>query len=284
MSEIPPSGAVTFVLTDLEGSTRLWEQDPDAMKIAMGRHDELLENAIDLHGGFVFSRMGDGLAAAFPTAMDAVSAAAAIQQALAGEHWDTPRPLKARVGLHTQEGVHADDGGYASPPINRCSRLMSAAHGGQTVLSGSTEALVRDQLPEGMGLNDLGEHRLRDLGRPTRVFQLVRKGHREEFPPLRTLDSFAGNIPTQVSSFIGWHAEVVRVTKALDESRVVTITGVGGVGKTRLALQTAADLLPGYREGAWLVELAAVRDPSGVVEAVAAAFHLANRGGPSLEE
>ena len=130
MSEIPPSGAVTFVLTDLEGSTRLWEQDPDAMKIAMGRHDELLENAIDLHGGFVFSRMGDGLAAAFPTAMDAVSAAAAIQQALAGEHWDTPRPLKARVGLHTQEGVLVDDGGYASPPINRCSRLMSAAHGG----------------------------------------------------------------------------------------------------------------------------------------------------------
>jgi len=161
---------------------------------------------------------------------------------------------------------------------------MSAAHGGQTVLSGSTEALVRDQLPEGMGLNDLGEHRLRDLGRPTRVFQLVRKGHREEFPQLRTLDSFPGNIPTQVSSFIGRHAEVVRVTKALDESRVVTITGVGGVGKTRLALQTAADLLPRYREGAWLVELAAVRDPSGVVEAVAAAFHLTNRGGPSLEE
>jgi len=161
---------------------------------------------------------------------------------------------------------------------------MSAAHGGQTVLSGSTEALVRDQLPEGMGLNDLGEHRLRDLGRPTRVFQLVRKVHREEFPQLRTLDSFPGNIPTQVSSFIGRHAEVVRVTKALDESRVVTSTGVGGVGKTRLALQTAADLLPGYREGAWLVESAAVRDPSGVVEAVAAAFHLANRGGPSLEE
>lgn len=116
------------------------------------------------------------------------------------------------------------------------------------------------------------------------MFQLVRKGHREEFPPLRTLDSFPGNIPTQVSSFIGRHAEVVRVTKALDESRVVTITGVGGVGKTRLALQTAADLLPRYREGAWLVELAAVRDPSGVVEAVAAAFHLTNRGGPSLEE
>jgi predicted ATPase/class 3 adenylate cyclase len=283
MAGHPPSGTVTFLLTDLEGSTRLWEQDPEAMKAAMVRHDELLEKTIAAHEGFVFARMGDGMAAAFATASDAVSAAAGIQRALADEPWCTASPLRARIGLHTDEGV-VFDGGYANRPINRCSRLMAAAHGGQVVVSGATEALVRDQLPEGMGLIDLGEHRLRDLGRPTRVFQLNAAGCREDFPPLRTLDAFPGNLPAQVSSFIGRQAEVTRVAAALGESRVVTITGVGGVGKTRLAIQVAADLLPRYREGAWLVELAPVRDPAGVAEAVAAVFHLAARGGQSLED
>jgi predicted ATPase/class 3 adenylate cyclase len=279
-----PSGTVTFLLTDLEGSTRLWEQDPEAMKPAMIRHDELLEKAIAANQGDVFSRMGDGMAAVFATARDAISAAAAIQRALCDEPWRTPKALRARIGLHTDEAVIVDDGGYASLPINRCSRLMTAANGGQVVISGATEVLVRDQLPEGTTLIDLGEHRLRDLGRPTRVFQLVREGADEEFPPLRSLDAFPGNLPVQVSSFIGRKSEVRRVNSALDESRVVTITGVGGVGKTRLALQVAADVLPRYRDGAWLVELAPVRNPEGVVEAIAAVFHLTNRGGPSLEE
>jgi predicted ATPase/class 3 adenylate cyclase len=283
MAGHPPSGTVTFLLTDLEGSTRLWEQDPEAMKAAMVRHDELLEKTIAAHEGFVFARMGDGMAAAFARASEAVSAAAAIQRALADEPWRTASPLRARIGLHTDEGV-VFDGGYANRPINRCSRLMAAAHGGQVVVSGATEALVRDQLPGGLGLIDLGEHRLRDLGRPTRVFQLNAAGCREDFPPLRTLDAFPGNLPAQVSSFIGRQAEVARITSALGDSRVVTITGVGGVGKTRLAIQVAADLLPRYREGAWLVELAPVRDPAGVAEAVAAVFHLANRSGQSLED
>ena len=164
--------------------------------------------------------------------------------------------MRARVGLHTDEAVIVDDTGYASLPINRCSRLMTAAHGGQIVVSGATEMLMRGQLPDGMELVDLGEHRLRDLGRPIRIFQLIRDGDREEFPPLRTLDSFPGNLPAQVSSFIGRKADVARVAAALDTSRVVTVTGVGGVGKTRLALQVAADVLPRYRDGAWLVELA----------------------------
>ncbi|ORV59159.1 hypothetical protein AWC06_17440 [Mycobacterium fragae] len=279
-----PSGTVTFLLTDLEGSTRSWEQAPEAMKVAMIRHDELLEKAIASSQGYVFARMGDGMAAAFATARDAISAAAAIQRALCDEPWRTPKPLRARIGLHTDEAVIVDDGGYASLPINRCSRLMTAAHGGQVVISGATEVLVRDQLPEGMTLIDLGEHRLRDLGRPTRVFQLVREGAEEEFPPLRSLDAFPGNLPVQVSSFIGRKSEVAKVISALDESRVVTITGVGGVGKTRLALQVAADLLPRYRDGSWVVELAPVRDPDGVIEAIAAVFNLTNRGGPSLED
>jgi len=138
-----PSGTVTFLLTDLEGSTRLWEQDPEPMRAAMVRHDELLEKAIAAHQGFVFARMGDGMAAAFTTAGDAVAAAIAIKSSLADEIWRTPTPLKARIGLHTAEAVIVDDSGYASLPINRCSRLMAAAHGGQIVVSGATEALVR---------------------------------------------------------------------------------------------------------------------------------------------
>jgi predicted ATPase/class 3 adenylate cyclase len=284
MAEQPPSGTVTFLLTDLEGSTQMWEQEPQAMKDAMVRHDELLEKSIAANQGFVFARMGDGMAASFATARDAVCAAAGFKQALEEEPWRTARPLRARVGLHTDEAVIVDDTNYASLPINRCSRLMTAAHGGQVVVSGSTEMLMRGQLPDGMELVDLGEHRLRDLGGPTRIFQLVREGGHEEFPPLRTLDSFPGNLPAQVSSFIGRETDAARVAKALEESRVVTVTGVGGVGKTRLALQVAADLLPRYREGAWLVELAQVRDPAGVAEAVASAFHLTNRGRPLIAD
>ena len=284
MAGYPPSGTVTFLLTDLEGSTRLWEQGPDAMKPAMVRHDEILEKTVATHRGHVFARMGDGMAAAFATARDAVCAAAAFQQALAAEPWGTARPLRARIGLHTDEAVIVDDTGYASLPINRCSRLMTAAHGGQTVVSGATEMLMRGQLPAGMELADLGEHRLRDLGQPTRIFQLIRDGDHGEFPPLRTLDSFPGNLPAQVSSFIGRKADVARVVKALDAARVVTITGVGGVGKTRLALQVAAEVLPRHRDGAWLVELASVRDVTGVVEAVAEVFRFTGLAGQSLED
>ncbi|OBF95900.1 hypothetical protein A5790_06690 [Mycobacterium sp. 852002-51152_SCH6134967] len=283
MTGQPPSGTVTFLMTDLEGSTRMWEQDPEAMKAAMVRHDELLEKAIENHGGHVFSRMGDGMAAAFPTAGDAVRAATVFRSSLTEEPWHTPNPLRARTGLHTDEAVVVD-GNYLSEPVNRCSRLMSAAHGGQILLSGATEPLVRDELPVGCQLADHGEHRLRDLGRPMKIFEIKRNGGHEGFPPLRTLDSFPGNLPAQVSSFIGRETEVARVASALEASRVVTITGVGGVGKTRLALQVAADVLPRYRDGAWLVDLAPVRDPDGVAAAVAAAFRLSSRSGQPLDE
>jgi predicted ATPase/class 3 adenylate cyclase len=284
MSGQPPSGTVTFMLTDLEGSTRMWEENPQAMKTAMVRHDELLEKAITSHRGFVFSRMGDGMATSFATAGDAIAAATAFKQALAEEDWRTGSPLKARIGLHTAEAVIIDDTGYANLPINRCARLMAAALGGQIVISGATESLVRDQLPDGAELVDLGEHRLRDLGNPMRIFQLNRAGRPEEFPPLRSLDSFPGNLPAQVSSFIGRQVDASRVAAALDASRVVTITGVGGVGKTRLASHVAADLLPRYPDGAWLVELAPVREPDRVVETVAAVFHVTNRSGPIVED
>ncbi len=284
MAENPPSGTVTFLLTDLEGSTRMWEREPEAMRAAMVRHDEILEKAIAANRGFVFSRMGDGMAAAFATARDAVCAALVIKQALAEEDWHTVAPLRARIGLHTAEAVITDDTGYASLPINRCARLMAAAHGGQIVLSGATESLVRDHLPGGTALVDLGEHHLRDLGQPMRILQVSSTDRPEDYPALRSLDSFPGNLPAQLSSFIGRQAEVARAASALKESHVVTITGVGGVGKTRLAIQVAAELLPGFRDGAWLVELAGVRDPEAVVEAVAAVLHMTNRSAQSLED
>ncbi|MFI5505973.1 ATP-binding protein [Mycobacterium sp. NPDC051804] len=284
MNAQAPSGTVTFLLTDLEGSTRAWEQDPNAMRPAMVRHDELLEQAFAANNGYVFSRMGDGMAVAFATAGDAIVAALAIKETLAAENWATASTLKARIGLHTAEAVIVDDTGYANLPINRCARLMAAAHGGQIVISGATEALVRGDLPAGTELLDLGEHRLRDLGSPIRVFQLSPKSQYEDFPPLRSVDSFPGNLPAQVSSFIGRQTEVSRVAAALDDSRAVTVTGVGGVGKTRLAIQVAADLLPRYREGVWLVELAPVTEQSGVAEAVAEVVHPLGRSGQSLED
>jgi class 3 adenylate cyclase len=160
MAGKPPSGTVTFLLTDLEGSTRMWEQEPEAMKAAMVRHDEILEKTIAANQGFVFARMGDGMAAAFATAGDAVAAAANFRRSLAGEQWGTTSPLRARVGLHTDEGIVVDGNNYVSQPVNRAARLMAAAHGGQIVVSGSTESLVRDELPRGMQFTDLGEHRL----------------------------------------------------------------------------------------------------------------------------
>ena len=228
--------------------------------------------------------MGDGMATAFATARDAVSAAATFQQALAAEPWDTARPLRARIGLHTDEAVIVDDTGYASLPINRCSRLMTAAHGGQTVVSGATEMLLRGQLTDGMELVDLGEHRLRDLGRPTRIFELIHDGDREEFPPLRTLDSFPGNLPAQVSSFIGRQNDVSRVVTALDD-----IEGGDGhrCGRSRqdpLGITGRGRRPTSYRDGAWLVELAPVRDPDGVAPAVAAVFRVTNPGGQSSED
>ncbi|OBI72977.1 adenylate/guanylate cyclase domain-containing protein [Mycobacterium sp. E740] len=283
MAEKPPSGTVTFLLTDLEGSTRLWERDPEAMKAAMVRHDELLEMAVASHRGYIFSRMGDGMATAFASAGDAVCAALTFAQSLAEQVWQTPGPLRARIGLHTAEAVIVDDSGYANLPINRCARLMAAAHGGQIVMSGATEMLLRDAVPTGVEVRSLGRHRLRDLGQPMQIYELAKSDHRNDFPPLRSLDSFPGNLPPQVTSFIGRKTEVAAVIAALAGSAVVTITGPGGVGKTRLALQAAAEILPRYRDGAWLIELAPLRDPDGLVPVVAAAFRVSS-GGPALED
>ena len=278
-----PSGTVTFLFTDIEGSTRLWDEHPNAMRDALARHDELMRSAIESHGGHVVKTTGDGFHAVFAAAAAAIEAAIAAQLALSGATWDIAGPVRVRMGLHT--GVASlRDGDYFGGALNRAARLMAVAHGGQIVCSQTTADLARDDLPEVVNLLDLGEHRLRDLSRPERVFQVRGPGLMSSFAALASVDAFPGNLPLQVSSFIGREREIDRVVATLGEVRVVTLTGVGGVGKTRLALQVAAELLPRFREGAWLCELGAIRDPEGVVGAFASVFGIVPNSGQSLEQ
>jgi predicted ATPase/class 3 adenylate cyclase len=278
-------GAVTrtFLFTDLEGSTRQWEDEPDVMRAALARHDELLRTVIEANDGTVFSTAGDGFAAAFPTAETAVRVAVDGQLALSGEAWPGKQPLKARMGLHT-DAAHERDGNFFGPGLNRCARLMGAAHGGQIVCSEATAVLVRDSVGATTRFVDLGEHRLRDLSRPLRVYQVNHPELPSEFPALRSLDAFPSNLPAQVATFIGREADLVTVAEAVQASRLVTLTGVGGVGKTRLALQAAADVLPAYADGAWLVELGGVADALAVEEAIAAALGVQEQPGQTLRE
>ena len=276
-----PQGTVTFLFTDLEGSTRRWEAHPQEMRDALARHDAIVRGAAESHGGVVFSTMGDGMAAVFASARDAVRAVLAAQQGLAAEDWgEVTGPLAARMGLLTDEGVLGGEH-YLNQPLNRCARLMAAGHGGQALVSAATELLVREDLPDGCALVDLGEHRLRDLARPVPIFQLTGPGLRAEFPPLRTLEAFVGNLPVQLSSFVGRAGELAGLAAAMARSPLVTVTGPGGVGKTRLALHAAAGQLPSFGDGAWLCELHAAGDGEAMAQAVLAALRARPRTGLS---
>lgn len=278
-----PSGTVTFLFTDIEGSTRRWEEQPDAMQVALARHDEILDDAISNCGGVVFSRMGDGMAGAFASPGAALAAAVDAQLALAAHSWGATGQLRVRMGIHTGDGVLVD-GQYLNQPLNRCARLMAVGHGGQVLVSSVAAELVGDHLPEGCELVDLGERHLRDLARPMRVFQLVVPGLGCEFPPLRSLDAIPTNLPAELTSFVGRAADLVEVANAVRKCRFVTITGVGGVGKTRLALQIAADLAVEYPDGAWLCELASAQDGDALLEVVAVALGVAPRAGLTRAE
>ena len=208
MGELP-SGTVTFLFTDIEGSTRLWEEHPEAMQGALARHDAIVCAAVASHGGTVVKTTGDGVHAAFPLADAGVRAAVAAQIGLAREAWGATGPVSARMGLHTGS-AELRDGDYYGSVLNRAARLMSVAHGGQVVVSQLTEQLVRESLDPGVALVDLGEHRLRDLAAPIRVFQVTHAELRREFPPLRSLDVASGNLPVQMSSFVGRDRELAR--------------------------------------------------------------------------
>ena len=245
VSELP-SGTVTFLFTDLEGSTRLWEEHPDEMRGALVHHDALLREAIEAHGGYVVKTTGDGLHAAFAAAHDAIDAAVAGQLALRGERWGAAGPLSVRMGIHSGP-ADLRDGDYYGTAVNRAARLMSVAHGGQIVVSLATEELVQDS---GVGLLDLGEYALRDLSRAERIFQVVHPELTREFERLKTLDSFAGNLPVQYTSFVGRDEEFAKVVAILGEAPLVTLIGTGGVGRARLAVQAAAEVLPRFAKRA----------------------------------
>jgi predicted ATPase/class 3 adenylate cyclase len=272
-----PTGTVTFLFTDIEGSTRLWQTFPALMKEALARHHALLQQAIDSCNGYVFQIVGDAVCAAFRTAADGVAAALAAQRALAQEPWRDTGPLRVRMALHTGS-IDITAGAYRSGEyesgltLSRTSRLLSAGHGGQILLSHATEELVRDDLSPQIGVRDLGERRLRDLVRAERIFQVVGPGLPSEFPPLKTLDSMPNNLPIQVTSFIGREREIRDVTGLLGETRLMTLLGPGGTGKTRLSLQVAANQIDLFADGVWFVELAPLYDPALVPQAVASAL------------
>jgi predicted ATPase/class 3 adenylate cyclase/DNA-binding CsgD family transcriptional regulator len=252
-----PTGTVTLLLADVEGSTRLWETQPEAMKAAVERLDQTLSEAVGAHRGVrpVEQGEGDSFVIAFARAADAVACALELQQAPLA-------PIKLRIGLHTGDVHLRDEGNYIGPTINRTARLRDLAHGGQTVLSGATEPLVVDQLPPDVTLNDLGSHPLRDLPRPERVIQLCHPDLHNDFPPLRTANAVATeHLPVQLSSFIGRQAEMNGIREALADNRLVTLTGAGGAGKTRLAIQVAAEIATEFADGVWYVDLAPITDP-----------------------
>jgi predicted ATPase/class 3 adenylate cyclase len=265
-----PTGTVTFLLTDIEGSTALWERAPAAMQQAAARHDALIEAAVAEHDGVVVRPRGEGDSrfAVFARASDAVMAALALQWDLAAEPWPTSTPLRVRVALHSGE-AELRDGDYYGTTVNRCARLRAEAHGGQVLLSQTTADLVRDVLPDHAGLQDLGEHRLHDLLRADRVYQLVQPRVPADFPPLRSLDRLLNNVPHHLTSFVGREQELVEVGHLLARHRLLTLTGAGGCGKTRLAVQVAAEIVDRYPDGIWFVDLASLTDPDLVPQAVA---------------
>ncbi|HZO88686.1 MAG TPA: adenylate/guanylate cyclase domain-containing protein, partial [Chthonomonadaceae bacterium] len=277
------SGTLTFLFTDIEGSTRLWEQHPEAMRSALARHDVLLQEAIEQHSGHVFKTIGDAFCAAFDAAPSALAAALSAQRALASEDWQAPIRLRVRMALHTG-AAEARGGDYFGPPLNRVARMLAAGHGGQVLLSQAACDLLGDALPEGVSLRDLGRHRLRDLQQSEHLYQLLHPNLPADFPPLRSLEAFAHNLPVQLTSFIGREKEMEEIKRLLSTAHLLTLTGSGGCGKTRLALQVAADRVEEYADGVWLVELAAIADLGLVPQTVAVALGVSEEPNRPLGE
>lgn len=276
-----PTGTVTFLFTDIEGSTRLWDVDGARMSQALAAHDALARKAIEGRHGTVVKMTGDGVHAAFDNALDALAATVDLQQALADPAATNGVPLRVRCGLHAGV-VERRDNDYFGSPVNRAARIMSAAHGGQVLLSQIVVDGVRDRLPAAFSLRDLGRVRLKDLSTPEHVYQVVHPQLRQEFPALRSLEATPNNLPQQPTSFIGREQELAQLQRLLAKTRLLTLTGSGGCGKTRLGLQLAADSLEQYPDGAWLVELAPLADPQLVPQAVATVLGLKEEPGKPI--
>lgn len=277
-----PADIFTFLFTDIEASTQLWENFPEQMASNLARHDSMLRAAINRHSGHVFKTIGDSFCVAFPLARNAIEAALDVQRILSQNEW-ADAIIRVRIGIHSGP-VQKRDNDYFGPTLNRVARLMTAGHGGQILLSEATASLVREDLPPEANLISLGERRLKDLIRPEKIYQLAGPGLATTFPPIRTLEGFQSNLPAPLSSFIGREKEIVDVKQAIRSYRLVTIIGTGGIGKTRLSLRVVADLLDQYPAGVWFVELAPILDPDRVPQAIFSIFKLAEQKGKTTLE
>ncbi len=279
-------GTYTFLFSDVDGSTALLRRlGPDACEQVLADHHELIQSALAAHGGRESNTLGDGFFAAFSSPQACVVAALQMQEALGSHAWPGGEQVRVRMGIHTGEASRTATG-LVGLDVHRAARVAAVAHGGQVLMSETAAVLVRDSLPPGAALTDLGVHRLKDLGRPEHIFQLHAAGSRAEFPPLRSLGSAAlpNNLPAQLATFIGRGRELAEVRALVESSRLVTLTGAGGCGKTRLGLQVAAELLDGSGDGVWLVELAAITDQDAVAPAIAGALGIAGQPGRPAAE
>ena len=271
-----PTGTVTFLFTDIEGSTQRWEAHKAAMADAVARHDTLMRAAVVQHAGFVFKTVGDAFCAAFNQPEEAIAAALQAQRDLMVEDFKSVGGLSVRIAIHTGSAQERD-ADYFGPAVNRVARLLAIGHGGQILVSGTTTDLVQGCLPSQTSLRDLGEHQLRDLVMPEQVYQLIAPGLREAFPPLKSLAALPNNLPRQATPFVGREQELAEIKALIGKWQVVTLVGTGGVGKTRIALQVGADLLDGSNDGVWFIDLAQVPGGDYLAPAIAQALGLPPR-------
>jgi len=277
-----PSGTVTFLFTDIEGSTNLAQRHREKWEAFRERHHNILRSAIQAHNGYVFQIIGDAFCAAFHTASDALRTAVKSQIDLGSENWGNA-PVKVRMGIHTGKAEIQENGQYHGYlAMSRIQRLISAGHGGQVLISAATQELLLEDLPEDVSLRDLGERRLKDLIRPEHIYQLVIPSLPVEFPPLKTLEAYRHNLPMQMTSFIGREKEMEEIKQSILTHRLITLIGSGGTGKTRLSLQVAADLLDQFPHGVWFVELAPLTDPDLIPQTVLSTLGIPEQPGLTI--
>ena len=265
-----PSGTVTFLFTDIEGSTQLWEKYPEAMHVVLASHDSILRAAIKSNHGYIIKTTGDGVYAVFRTVIEGVNAAIAAQREFQTSTFfmNSEVLLRVRMGLHTGE-AELRAGDYYGQALNRLARIMSAGHGGQILVSEVLAQMAREHLPAGVSFLDLGEHQFKGLLRAEKIFQINVPDLQKDFPALISIKAAKNNLPIQLTSFIGRERELAEAKQKLDGARLLTLIGPGGTGKTRLSLQLAADMVPNFNDGVWLVELAPLADPSLILQSVA---------------
>ena len=276
-----PTGTVTFLFTDIENSTPLWEKHPEAMKSALAKHDSLVRSISLLHNGRIIKTTGDGFHVVFATATDAVQVAIHAQQAIQKESWDDVA-IKVRMGIHTGE-AELRDGDYFGGTLNLAARIMSIGHGGQILISETTLQIAQEHLSDHLSVTDLGEHRLKGLSKIERIFQISTPDLQQEFPALKSLTHISNNLPTQLTSFIGRERELEEAQSKLENARLLTLIGPGGTGKTRLSIQLGAQLLSSFKDGVWWVEFAPISDPSLVMQTIASVYDIGEVPGVPLK-